>query len=179
MTNARMGLQGPCHVSKRTAHQGNGMKPSIPRARDSSKLKRRAGSAPLQIFAMSSPSAPLAGRFAAQLIDGLTACAISAACHPVTQFFQAHDALALAGGIAYLLLRDGLPGGRSIGKRLTRSRVVHVETGESCTYAQSLVRNLSGLVLSIVDAAFIAGGRRLRLGDRLARTRVVSATKSH
>jgi len=71
----------------------------------------------------------------------------------------------------YLLLRDALPK-QSLGKRLMKLRVVQAGSGVRCTGKQSLLRNLPQL-LFLIDAAFILGERRMRLGDHLAGTRVV------
>jgi uncharacterized RDD family membrane protein YckC len=61
----------------------------------------------------------------------------------------------------------------SIGERFTKSSVVHVETEAPCKYWQSMVRNFSVLILSFIDVIFIVGKQRRRLGDFMARTKVV------
>lgn len=76
------------------------------------------------------------------------------------------------GWLLYLLLCDGLPGGQSLGKRLTKISVVHVTTGKPCSYWQSCARNFT-MVLGVFDAVFIVGKQRRRLGDYLGRTKVV------
>jgi uncharacterized RDD family membrane protein YckC len=121
------------------------------------------------------PLASIGDRFTAEFIDGLIALALAAGSYWVAELMAWHHALAFMGWFGYLLTCDGLPGGRSIGKRITRCWVVHVDTDAPCTYLQSLVRNLSPMVFGVIDAAFIAGKQRRRLGDRLARTRVVGA----
>lgn len=73
----------------------------------------------------------------------------------------------------YFLLCDGLPGGQSIGKKFTKSCVVHIETGQPCSYMQSSARNICLMILGVFDCAFIVGKQRRRLGDFVARTRVV------
>ncbi len=74
---------------------------------------------------------------------------------------------------AYVLLADGLPGGWSIGKRLIGIVVVDATTRNQCSLRQSLVRNLS-LILLMLDWVFLTGSkRRQRLGDMVARTIVV------
>ncbi len=75
--------------------------------------------------------------------------------------------------MAYVLLSDGLPGGRSLGKKLLGIEVIHATTGRPCTYGQSLVRNLVLSFLGPIDCLFIFGGRQQRLGDRAAQTIVV------
>ena len=79
------------------------------------------------------------------------------------------------GWLLYLLVCDALPGGQSLGKRFTKLSVVHVETEEPCRYWQSVVRNFPILVLGVIDALFIVGKQRRRLGDFLAKTKVVKA----
>ncbi|WP_431479541.1 RDD family protein [Massilia eburnea] len=73
----------------------------------------------------------------------------------------------------YLLLRDAVPG-LSLGKRLLRLRVVHIPGERPVTLVGSALRNLSHLIL-VIDALFMLGERRMRLGDRLARTIVLRA----
>jgi len=84
---------------------------------------------------------------------------------------------AILGSLLYLLFCDGLPGGQSLGKKFTRSSVVHVDTGLPCAYWQSCVRNLSLIVLGAFDCVFIIGKQRRRLGDFLARTKVVKLAR--
>lgn len=121
---------------------------------------------------MSKPLARIGQRFTSQFLDGLVAFAVGIV------FCVAATALALPleltflGWLLYLLLCDGFPGGQSIGKRFTKTAVVHVRTGQPCSYWQSCLRNFT-LMLGVIDAAFIAGKQRRRLGDYLARTKVV------
>ena len=95
-----------------------------------------------------------------------------------------------AGGFAYLLVADGLPGGRSLGKRLTGLLVLRKEEAP-CRFFESTVRNLTIggaflfslipyagpiLFVCIVGLEFLlmVGQRSARrLGDDLAQTRVV------
>jgi uncharacterized RDD family membrane protein YckC len=106
--------------------------------------------------------------------------------------------LAIALPVAYLLLRDAMPNGQSVGKRSSPIRVVRA--GGPVTARHSLLRNLplvaaaaAGIVLLGLPWAGPAPGKagflvqlalvayeaycvvavRLRLGDRLAGTRVV------
>ena len=75
--------------------------------------------------------------------------------------------------IAYFLLADGLAGGQSLGKRVVGTATVHRNTGQACTYGQSLVRNGFLWLLGPLDWVFILGRRRQRLGDVMANTVVV------
>jgi uncharacterized RDD family membrane protein YckC len=85
----------------------------------------------------------------------------------------------LAGGAAYLLLRDAV-GGQSIGKIMMGLTVIRVETGRSCSAMDSVRRNAMLLVpgANIVAVFFEAvtilrDSQGQRLGDRLAQTQVV------
>lgn len=122
---------------------------------------------------MSSQLASIGDRFTAQFIDGIVALAVGAAMYFGADALSLPLELAFLAWFLYLLLCDGLPGGQSIGKKFTKSAVVHIETGQPCSYLQSCVRNVCLIVLGILDWAFIVGKQRRRLGDFLARTRVV------
>lgn len=117
--------------------------------------------------------ASIGDRFTAQFLDGLVALAVGAAVYFVADVVGLPLELAFLAWFLYLLLCDGLPGGQSIGKKFTKSSVVHMETGQPCSYMQSVARNFCLLVLGFVDCVFIVGKQRRRLGDFLARTRVV------
>jgi uncharacterized RDD family membrane protein YckC len=54
-----------------------------------------------------------------------------------------------------------------------RIAVVGVASRRPCNLFQSLIRNLSIVIFSIFDILMIMGNDKLRLGDRLAGTRVV------
>ena len=83
-------------------------------------------------------------------------------------------------GAAYILLRDGLFEGQSLGKRIMGLKVVAHQQQLRCTYLDSIVRNLLW-VIPIVD--FVMGLTGLHYlmhdpqgrhwGDRLADTRVL------
>jgi uncharacterized RDD family membrane protein YckC len=117
--------------------------------------------------------ASIGDRFTAQFLDSLVAFAVGAAMYVVAGIVSLPQELAFLAWFLYLLLCDGLPGGQSIGKKFTKSSVVHFETGQPCSYMQSVARNFCLLVLGFVDWVFIVGKQRRRLGDFLARTRVV------
>ncbi len=95
----------------------------------------------------------------------------------------------LAVVVAYELLSDGLPGGRSVGKRLMGLRAVIVTTGKPCNVARSLLRNagwtatrlcfaslwlaplaLTYSLIEVLLVLFSPSGQRL--GDWLAGTQV-------
>jgi uncharacterized RDD family membrane protein YckC len=103
----------------------------------------------------------------------------------------------------YLAFQDGINNGQSFGKRIMSMRVVNAETGEPCSYGKSIIRNLfitlmlvtvfvfvvlfalfvhSGFVIlllviplvNMIDSLMILRDHRQRLGDRLAKTFVVT-----
>ena len=118
------------------------------------------------------PLASIGQRFTAQFLDGIVALAAGALFYFVASALGLALEWAIAGWILYIWFCDGLPGGQSLGKRVTGIRVVHVDTEKPCSYGQSFVRNLA-MVLGVIDAAFIVGKQRRRLGDLIAGTKVV------
>jgi uncharacterized RDD family membrane protein YckC len=99
--------------------------------------------------------------------------------------------------VVYSLLRDSFGRGQSWGKRLLGLGVVEADSGLPCGRKASALRNLPGLLLTglgtgaalllpICGAVFFLGeplavlidDERLRLGDHLARTRVVTAGRA-
>lgn len=99
-------------------------------------------------------------------------------------------------GLIYILISDGLFDGRSIGKKVMRLRVVKADTGESCTYRDSILRNsvfgvmlilykvpLIGWLFVLAITAFefllMLGNRNgMRLGDNITNTKVVEDISS-
>jgi uncharacterized RDD family membrane protein YckC len=75
--------------------------------------------------------------------------------------------------IAYLLLRDALFGGQSIGKKVMKYKAVK-EDGSSLEgdYMASVLRNIT-LFIPLVDAIFVLLDKP-RLGDGIAKTKVVN-----
>lgn len=122
---------------------------------------------------MSFQLASIGDRFTAQFLDGLVALAVGAAMYFGAGAVNLPLELAFLAWFLYLLFCDGLPGGQSIGKKFTKSSVVHAETGQPCSYMQSCVRNICLIILGVIDCVFIVGKQRRRLGDFLAKTRVV------
>ncbi len=92
------------------------------------------------------------------------------------QIFKSFFILPIIIEVIYFLLRDGLFGGQSIGKWITGLRVAGLE-GNRCTFMRSFFRNIIFIIpiISIAIEYFVMAyskdGRRL--GDRLARTRVI------
>lgn len=123
---------------------------------------------------MSRPLASIGQRFTSQFVDGLVAIGVAVIFYLIAHALALPLGLVFVGYLVYLLLCDGLPGGQSLGKRFTRIAVVHVSTERPCSYGQSCLRNIT-MVLGVIDAIFIVGKSRRRLGDYLARTKVVQS----
>lgn len=121
---------------------------------------------------MSKPLARIGQRFTSQSIDGLVAMAVGVVVYLIANALELPYEWMFVGWLLYILFCDGLPGGQSMGKRFTSTSVVHADSELPCTYWQSCVRN-STMVLGVIDAAFIAGKQRRRLGDLLAHTKVI------
>ena len=75
--------------------------------------------------------------------------------------------------IVYFLLRDALPGGQSIGKRVFRIAVVNKVTGKPCKHTESIVRNTPLLLVWFIDLLTLGSKYKQRLGDMLANTIVI------
>lgn len=91
-------------------------------------------------------------------------------------------------GLTYLLIADGFFDGRSLGKKLIGLKVVMVDTKQSCSFRESILRNstfgigflfyklpLIGLIIISLVALFefviLLGSRdHMRLGDEFAKT---------
>jgi uncharacterized RDD family membrane protein YckC len=106
-------------------------------------------------------------------------------------------------GLLYILIADGLLNGRSVGKWLIGLRVIVLDTQASCTYRESIFRNLPfaigyiifGLLKGIpiigwlfaivvpvvilgVEALIMIGNEEgMRFGDQIAKTKVVMAER--
>lgn len=93
-------------------------------------------------------------------------------------------------GLVYLLISDGLFDGRSLGKKIIRLRVVSLPTGNTGSFKDSIIRNLTlffplllyniplfGWILMVLVCALefllmLGNEDGMRLGDELARTTV-------
>ena len=114
-------------------------------------------------------------RFQGEFIDDLAACLLGITAFFLSDFFTGREYavyLGFAIALLYLLLKDALPNGQSIGKRLLNIRVIHKETMHPCTVFQSFLRNVT-LVSGPFDWAFIFFGSHRRVGDFIASTIVV------
>lgn len=83
--------------------------------------------------------------------------------------------LSLLGFFSYCLFADSFGHGQSIGKRIIGIAVVDEKSGKPCTLGKSFGRNISLLLLGVIDVVLIFGKERKRLGDLLVRTKVVNA----
>jgi uncharacterized RDD family membrane protein YckC len=121
---------------------------------------------------MTKPLASIGQRFTSQFVDDIVAMAVGVMFYLGAKALALPLELALVGFFLYVFFCDGLPGGQSLGKRFTRTAVVSAKTEEPCRYWQSLVRNFA-MLLGLVDAVFIFGRQRRRLGDYVAGTKVI------
>jgi len=97
-------------------------------------------------------------------------------------------------GLAYLLIGDGLFDGRSLGKKLIGLRVVSADTNEPCSFRDSILRNsifgigyllylipwlgwIFILIVIVFEFIVLLGSKDgMRLGDEIAKTKVVAVT---
>jgi uncharacterized RDD family membrane protein YckC len=120
--------------------------------------------------------ASLMERRGGQLLDGLISLAIVLVGILVGSILLNSTIGAVIGvvvAILYRLFQDGLTNGQSWGKKIVKTKVIHSRTASPCTFGQSFVRNLLLAILGFIDWLFIFGGKRQRLGDKVARTLVV------
>ena len=117
--------------------------------------------------------ASLGDRFLGGIIDWLVILAISYLLNNLGW------ALSYVVSAAYLLVRDALPflDGQSIGKKVMKTRSVYEDSGAPITndYQTSFMRNILLFIpiVGLIDALFIFGGERKRLGDKMGKTIVV------
>ena len=106
------------------------------------------------------------------------------------------DVLGFLAAAGYLLFRDGLFEGQSAGKKLIGIRVALTDKGQAMTYRESVIRNiplmlaymlslipyagwiLCPVALGVECLAAVGDDRGMRIGDMLARTRVIPAVPS-
>lgn len=95
--------------------------------------------------------------------------------------------IAFLAAIAYLLIKDGLNGGKSTGKKWLGLRVIRTDNGEKCSIGKSIFRNFIwivtlipylGWMLFAAEAILsLANPQGKRIGDMLANTMVVELKK--
>lgn len=138
------------------------------------------------------PKAPLGARFAASVVDsailmipllllgvGLTVAAIAEVTW-LAVVLGALLAIAFVWAMVYSFIKDGRPGGQSLGKKWMGLMVVHLPSHTPCTRGKSALRQLVSSALgfaggSIVEPILVMvndDGRRL--GDLAAATQVIA-----
>jgi uncharacterized RDD family membrane protein YckC len=133
------------------------------------------------------PKAQVLNRFIAKFVDLLLVAAVGKVAPPVGWL----------AGLVYVLIADGLPGGRSIGKRLAGLQTIVTRTRELAGFRESIIRNLplacayllfavpyigwiAGMFLLGFEALLIIGNDQgRRIGDDLAHTQVLDADQFH
>lgn len=99
------------------------------------------------------------------------------------------------GGLAYLLIADGLFDGRSLGKKLVGLRVVSADTLKPCTFKDSILRNgifggaylvtkilwfgwIFVLTAAALEFIILLGSKdKMRIGDEIAKTIVIDSSQ--
>jgi uncharacterized RDD family membrane protein YckC len=136
--------------------------------------------------------APVGPRLGAAALDGLVglvclAPGLLALREEFVGGMSDRGEMLLVGGaiasVAYGLVKDGLPVGQSLGKRVVGLMVVHLASNRPCSIGQSAVRTLVLLFSNVVPVLgwlvepilVIATPERRRLGDRAAGTQVIRA----
>ncbi len=94
-------------------------------------------------------------------------------------------------GTVYILLRDGLFGGESLGKKILGLKTINLEKNQNANFVDSILRNLTlafayilmlipvigwiaAPIIIIIEALFILSDEKgIRFGDRLANTQVI------
>ncbi|MBK7052359.1 MAG: RDD family protein [Rhodoferax sp.] len=120
---------------------------------------------------MSKPLARIGQRFTSQFIDGLVPLAVGVVFYFIANAFGLSNEWIFVGWFLYILFATACREVK-VWKRITKICVVHVDSELPCTYWQSFVRNFT-MVLGVIDAAFIAGKQRRRLGSLIAGTKVI------
>ncbi len=98
-------------------------------------------------------------------------------------------------GLTYLLIGDGLFGGRSLGKKLIGLRVISSETLKPCSLKESILRNSTLglgylfykviwigwvfiLIAAVIEFIILIGSKDgMRIGDEIAKTIVIEHTE--
>ncbi|KLU98633.1 RDD family protein [Photobacterium aphoticum] len=116
-------------------------------------------------------------RYVGQMLDAIVAFAIIFTLFAMGEALaleQHHiDIMALGSGALYWIFADALPRGQSLGKRVLSMAVIDKDTGAYCSLWQSFLRNILTPIIGVIDAIFILGRKRQRLGDLAANTIVI------
>ncbi|MGL6260278.1 RDD family protein [Vibrio sp. WXL210] len=131
-----------------------------------------------QELRLSYPLASLGRRHNALLLDVLLTYGLFVGGMYLKQIFglnhQYADYLVVAVAASYFLFSDGLPKGKSLGKRALGISVVNVNSGAYCSYWQSFLRNILIPATSILDVVILFSKKRRRIGDYLGSTMVIN-----
>ncbi len=129
------------------------------------------------------PKAHVLNRFIAKLIDLFIVIAAGEITSPV----------GFLCGLTYILIADGFPGGKSIGKRLVGLQTVRMDGRDAVGFRESIIRNLplggaqvafaipwvgwlvSAAILAFEGFLIIGNEQGRRFGDEVARTQVLDA----
>lgn len=129
-------------------------------------------------------SADLLLRIIAKILDFIIIVAVTEVI-PKAGFFA---------GLAYLLIGDGFFDGRSLGKKLIGLKVISADTNKPCSFKDSILRNSTFaigyllykipwfgwifiVIVSVFEFIILLGSKeRMRLGDEIAKTKVVTIT---
>lgn len=134
------------------------------------------------------PKAPLHKRFLALLIDLAVAWGPAGIVYLLMVSMESAQTIrvflwipSLLWGTVYFLVKDGWPGGQSIGKKILGLMVVTLNDRRPCTRWRSAIRQFAIIVVnfipyigSLVEPVLVLadkGGRRL--GDQMAKTQVI------
>ena len=127
------------------------------------------------------PKASALNRFIAKFIDLLI----------VAGLYEITSRIGFIAGMMYLLIADGLPQGKSLGKWLIGLQTLVPATRSVCTFRESIIRNfplavgyflflipyvgwlLTGAIFAFEGLLIIGNGLGLRIGDELAGTQVL------
>lgn len=116
-------------------------------------------------------------RYVGQIIDGAISWAIFLTVMAVTDYLQVGNDVevltSIAAAATYFIFSDALPQGKSIGKLVLGMSTINKSTGKSCTLWRAFLRNILSPIIGTIDALFILGKGRQRIGDKLANTIVV------
>ncbi len=127
------------------------------------------------------PKASALNRFIAKFIDLLI----------VAGLYEITSRIGFITGMMYLLIADGFPQGKSLGKWLIGLQTFVPATRSPCTFRESIIRNfplavgyflflipyvgwlLTGAIFAFEGLLIIGNGLGLRIGDELAGTQVL------
>lgn len=95
----------------------------------------------------------------------------------IRMFTSAGFLLGLAWLPLYSLFKDCLFGRRSLGKLICGLTIIHAETGERADFGRLILRNITFVIVQ-VEGIIVLVNKGKRLGDLIARTRVVRRARN-